>query len=100
MSNLKVTIDDDACAFLEKHESSLTLRASPRHGCCGGTVFLPVAEAGIPRDSENWASVEHNAIRIYIEPGLDIPDNTHIRVGLDKLLMFNHLWVEGLTPSM
>jgi ACR3 family arsenite efflux pump ArsB len=46
---LKFKIDADALAYLmEHHNGELMLRTSPRHGCCGGTVMLPVLEPGAP----------------------------------------------------
>jgi hypothetical protein len=46
---MQLSIDPDALEFLRsQHNGELTLRTSPRHGCCGGTVMLPVLEPGAP----------------------------------------------------
>ena len=97
---LNIMIDREAKAYLIKHDSALALRVSPRHGCCGGTVFLPIAEPGMIQGSELWPVTEQDGIRIYVEPGMDLPDGTHLRIGIDKLLMMTRLWVEGVQSTM
>jgi hypothetical protein len=97
---LQITIDPEAQQYLIKHDATLTLRASPRHGCCGGTVFLPIAEPGRTKGSESWPVTEQDGIRIYIEPGVNLPDHTHLRIGIDRLLMMTRLWVEGMKSTM
>lgn len=97
---LQITIDAAARQYLVKHDAALTLRSSPRHGCCGGTVFLPIVEPGSVQGSESWPVTEQDGIRIYIEPGMNLPDHTHLRIGVDKLLMMTRLWVEGVKSTM
>ncbi|MFP4322729.1 MAG: CC/Se motif family (seleno)protein [Anaerolineales bacterium] len=97
---LQITIDADAQEFLRKHEAAMTLRASPRHGCCGGTVFLPIAEAGMTQGGEAWPVTERDGIRIYIDPAMVLPDDIHLRIGIDRFLMMTRLWVEGLKSVM
>jgi hypothetical protein len=96
---LHITIDPQAKQYLIKHDAALTLRSSPRHGCCGGTVFLPIAEAGQTKGSESWPVAEHDGIRVYIEPGMDLPGHAQLRIGVDKLLMMTRLWVEGVAST-
>jgi hypothetical protein len=97
---LQITIDSEAKQYLIKHDAALTLRSSPRHGCCGGTVFLPIAEPGRTQGSELWTAIEQDGIHIYIEPSISLPDHTHLRIGVDKLLMMTRLWVEGVKSTM
>ncbi|MGJ3240684.1 MAG: CC/Se motif family (seleno)protein [Anaerolineae bacterium] len=97
---LNITIDDDARHYILQQDATLTLRTSPRHGCCGGTVFLPIVEAGLTAGGEAWPVVEQDGIRIYIEPDLSIPDTVQLRVGLDRLLLMKRLWISGLDTTM
>ena len=50
--------------------------------------------------SELWPVTEQDGIRIYVEPGMDLPDGTHLRIGIDKGLMMSRLWVEGVQSTM
>lgn len=100
MTGFQITLTDDARDFLAGHQNALTLRTSPRHGCCGGTVFLPIVEPGRTRGSEAWPVIEQDDIRIYVEPGLTVPAHTELRVDIDRLLLMTRLWIEGLPTSM
>jgi hypothetical protein len=97
---LQITLDAESKQYLIKHHAAMTLRVSPRHGCCGGTVFLPIAEAGMTQGSESWHLIEQDGIRIYIQPDMNLPPDTHIRIRVDRLLMMTRLWVEGVKSSM
>ena len=102
MDNLQwqVELDEAALVYLAAHQNALMLRASPRHGCCGGTVLLPVAEPGIPQIQTNWNQLERGDLTIYLEDGLIIPPGTLLRISVDKLLNWSRLSVEGLAASM
>jgi hypothetical protein len=91
------SFDPEAAAFLkEQHGSAVALRTSPRHGCCGGTVLLPVVEPGVPDKHHGWQKFEADGIEIYCEPGLDLPEEASLKIGLDKLLFWQKLWIEGI----
>jgi hypothetical protein len=49
----------------------LVLRASPRHGCCGGHALVPVAEAGPPTDPDRYRRVEDGPVVCFVDPALD-----------------------------
>jgi hypothetical protein len=91
------SFESDAAAFIkEQHGSAVALRTSPRHGCCGGTVWLPIIEPGVPEKQDGWQKFDVNGIEIYCEPGLDLPQETSLKIGLDKLLFWQKLWIEGI----
>ncbi len=46
------------------------VRSSPRHGCCGGTASVPVAELGVPEDLDGVECFEVSGIEIYVDRGL------------------------------
>jgi len=43
------------------------VRSSPRHGCCGGTASVPVAEPGAPVDLDGVERFEVAGIEIYVD---------------------------------
>jgi hypothetical protein len=98
---LNFKIDADARIYLmEHHNGELMLRTSPRHGCCGGTVMLPVLEPGAPQDTQGWIIHEHLGLRIYIERGVDLSPETTAHIGLDRFLKWHKLWIEGLDAQI
>jgi hypothetical protein len=68
-----VRLDPAAASWLTRKGGAVTLRASPRHGCCGGTAHLPVAEAGAPDDPAGWPVHEIRGITVYVDPALTDP---------------------------
>jgi hypothetical protein len=98
---VSLTITPEARAYLiENYAAAVTLRASPRHGCCGGTVLLPVVEPGAPEDTERWASIEVDGVQVYVEAGIEIPDGALIQIGVDRFFKWHRLWIEGLNTQM
>lgn len=91
-----VTVTPEAAAFVRARGGALTLRRTPRHGCCGGTVALAVAEPEAPPDATAFACHDLGDLTLYVEPDLDGP----LRVGLDRLLGFASLFVEGADATM
>lgn len=97
-----VEVTSEAAAHVRENGGALTLRQSPRHGCCGGTVVLVVAEAEVPRTDEGFArrplSTPSGPITLFIQLEIDTDASGLLRVGLDRLLGFRSLYVEG-APS-
>jgi hypothetical protein len=96
----QIQVDEAALVYLAAYQNALMLRTSPRHGCCGGTVLVPVAEPGIPQTQTNWHRLKQGDLTIYLEDGLVIPPGTVLRIRVDKFLNWHRLWVEGLEASM
>ncbi len=96
----QLQVDASALAFLAGYQNALMLRASPRHGCCGGTVFLPVAEPGTPSVMTGWRSLTHGPLTVYVEEDLVILPGTLLCIGLDRFLGWQRLSVNGLEASM
>lgn len=46
------------------------VRSSPRHGCCGGTASVPVAELGAPDDLDGVECFEVAGTEVYVDRGL------------------------------
>lgn len=88
-----VTFTPEAAAFARSHGGAVTLRRTPRHGCCGGTVSLPVVEATAPLDPAGFTRQEHDELTVYVESGLAA--SNPLRVGLDRFFGLRALFVEG-----
>ncbi len=99
---IEVEVTSGAAAHVLENGGALTLRQSPRHGCCGGTVLLVVAEANAPRDDTGFARRPLHAsggpITLFVQSEIDSDVGDPLRVGLDRLLGFRSLYVEG-APS-
>jgi hypothetical protein len=48
----------------------LVLRASPRHGCCGGHALVPVAEVGPPPEPDRYDRLDDGSVVCFVEHGL------------------------------
>jgi hypothetical protein len=88
-----VRLDPAAAAWLADKGSAVTLRASPRHGCCGGTAHLPVAAAGVPWDPAGWAMQEIGDIRVFVDPALTDPGGV-LTVRVEGFARWRRLFVE------
>jgi hypothetical protein len=90
----EIRIEADAREYLAARGSVVTLRGSRRHGCCGGTAFVPVAEPGPPDEREGHRSVEVDGITVYLQCDVSIGSEPLV-VGLDALWRWERLRVEG-----
>ena len=86
--------------YLVRRGASVTLRASPRHGCCGGTVAVPVAELGAPTNAQRYDVIEREGVRVYLEHGLLPAATEPVTVGLEGFGPWRRLWVSGLESQM
>lgn len=91
---------DGVETYLQRQGGALTIRSSPRHGCCGGTVALPVAEAGAPRDPAAYEVEEHEGVRVYIERDLRDAADGPLQIALEGFGPWRRLWVSGAEPRM
>ncbi len=66
-SGLQFTIDAGAADWIQRHGGAVTLRQSPRHGCCGGTAMLPVAEARTPATPDDWIVRQIDDVTVYVD---------------------------------
>jgi hypothetical protein len=99
-----IIISDEAAEYVRRRGGALTLRRTPRHGCCGGSVSVPIAEASTPPESSGYARYElgppGGTITLFAQPDLGTSSTGPLRVGLDRLLGFASLYVEGADASM
>ncbi len=100
MKGSRLVLEPRLVAYLSRRAAALTVRAAPRHGCCGGTVSVPVAEEGAPRKLADYEVIEQEGIVVYLERALVQRDGEPITLGIDGLGPWRSLWVAGLEGRM
>jgi hypothetical protein len=96
---MEIRIEAQAREHLEALGGAVTLRGSRRHGCCGGTAFVPVAEPGPPAQPEHYRAHEVDGITVYVERDV-VAGPEPLVVGLDELWRWQRLRVEGTAIRM
>lgn len=61
-----IDIDNNALAFIKENGGAITVRLSPRHGCCGGSTNIAVAEAHQPDNAKQFQRYVQNDVTVYI----------------------------------
>ncbi len=89
----RVVVDAAARDWLRRQGSAVTVRGSPRHGCCGGTVAVPVAEARTPDQPVDWMIEEADGVRVYLAPELAELDVT-LTIRAEGFWRWRRLFVE------
>lgn len=92
-----VRIEADARQWLASHGGAVTIRPSPRHGCCGGRAEVPVAEARRPDDRSGYQHQEQDGIEIYCAEQLNA--GPVLKVRLESLLGMKRLFIEAPDPA-
>lgn len=93
--NIHFQIDAKSAAYIRTQGAALTIRQSPRHGCCGGTVLLPIAELGSPPSAAGWHVYQQEGISIYLSGDLALAEGAQLRIGVDRLLGLHNVWLES-----
>jgi hypothetical protein len=91
---MQIRIEAEAHSYLEARGGAVTLRGSRRHGCCGGTAFVPVAEPGPPDEPEHYQAHDVDGITVYLERDVTIGPEPLV-VGLDEVWRWQRLRVDG-----
>ena len=68
--NNPIDIDQSAKTYIRQHGGIVTVRLSPRHGCCGGLANVAIAEANSPKNPELYQRHDDSNITLYIDPEL------------------------------
>jgi hypothetical protein len=93
-------IEPEAVDYIHEHGGNVLLRRSPRHGCCGGRVFLPVVDLGEPALTDDYLTLQKDGVSIHIERPLVFSWRTPLTIRLSGLWRWHQLWVEGGEASM
>lgn len=88
-----IEIDNNALAFIKQKGGSVTIRFSPRHGCCGGVANVVVAEAVSPSDPSPYQYHGYEGIKIFIDPALVCQG---LSINVEGWWKLRHLYVDGL----
>ncbi|TVP44208.1 MAG: hypothetical protein EA345_15745 [Halomonas sp.] len=88
-----IDIDSQAVVYIQEKGGTVTVRLSPRHGCCGGSANIVVAEAGHPNDPKHLQRYVQDGITLYIAPELA---NENLHIGVDGWWKLRRLYVDGL----
>jgi len=93
----KLRITPEARRWLEQRGGEVTVRPSPRHGCCGGMAEVPVAEARRPERPEDYDAFQVDGMRVYLARTLEVAGPIELR--LETLMGFGRLFVEVDLPA-
>jgi hypothetical protein len=94
-----IQIDPPAREYIAARGGSVTLRDSRRHGCCGGTAFVPTAQPGSPADPDRYRTVDVDGITVFVAH--DVTGGpAPLVIGLDTLWRWERLRVEGSAIRM
>lgn len=99
MASLPVDISPEAAEYIRERGGVLMLRASPRHGCCGGRVEMPIAEVSAP-SAEGFVREDRGDVTLFVERELADRLNEPVRIGLDRMLGLKKLYVSGAPARM
>ncbi|WP_457944511.1 CC/Se motif family (seleno)protein [Vreelandella alkaliphila] len=91
--NHVIDIDSNAVDFIKKQGGVVTVRLSPRHGCCGGLANLAVAEPRHPDAPHHYQHHIQDSISIYIAPELAAQG---LRIGVEGWWKLRHLYVDSV----
>ncbi|MDZ7852447.1 MAG: CC/Se motif family (seleno)protein [Halomonas sp.] len=93
---MAINVTEPASEWLLKKGGVATVRLSPRHGCCGGSADIAVAEAHMPDDPERFTRLEFDGMTLYIDPTLV---DQRLTLDVEGFLGLKHLFVEGASPT-
>ncbi len=88
----RISLTEAARDWIRERGGAVTLRVSPRHGCCGGQAGLPVAEPGAPEARQDYAARRIDDIEVFHDRSLGPGP---YRVDLVGLWRWQRLSVEG-----
>ena len=89
-----IRLEADAARHAARHGGGITLRAAPRHGCCGGTAHVPVAETGVPAEGTGWLQLTVDGITVYLDSALGEHEGV-LTISAAGFWRWQRLFVEG-----
>jgi hypothetical protein len=92
----KIQIEASAVSYIGENGGHVMVRRSPRHGCCGGRVYLPVVNLGRPADTEEYIAIQQEEIVIHVDRVLIQEQHSPLTIGLSRWWRWSELWVEEL----
>jgi len=83
-----------------EHGGTVTIRRSLRHGCCGGSTLVPVAEIGEPSDPREHVEAMVDGVRVFRPSSPAIDEAAPIVIDLAGLWRWRRLVVTGMEIAM
>ena len=90
--NAIIEIDEKAAAFIKQQGGVATVRWSSRHGCCGGTSHIAVAETHAPEDPSAFECHTWHEATVWISPELA---HQGLRLRVEGWWKLRRLFVDG-----
>lgn len=87
-----IDISSNALDFIKQQGGVVTIRLSPKHGCCGGSASIAVAEASAPKDPSLYQRHCYQDITMFIDSALV---DQGLRVDIEGFWKLRHLYVDG-----
>lgn len=87
-----VSLTPAARDWVRRHGGSVTVRAAPQHGCCGGHAAIPMAEPRVPEAPEAYHVETVQGVTVYLAKALA---EGPYRVDLEGFWRWKRLVVEG-----
>lgn len=87
-----IDINSNALDFIKQQGGVVTIRLSPKHGCCGGLTNVAVAEANTPADPSRYQRHRYQNITLFIDPTLA---GQGLSVNVEGWWKLRHLYVDG-----
>ena len=81
-----IELGGNALDFIKQQGGVVTIRLSPKHGCCGGLANIAVAEANEPLDASRYQHYHYQG--------------QGLRVEIEGFWKLRHLYVDGLPPAI
>lgn len=94
-TQLDLTIDDEAAAYIREEGGVLTIRTRPQHGCCGGRVDLATVSTEPPDELEAYVQTERDGLTVSVHKSFVSLGDEPMHVGLDRLWIWRSLYVEA-----
>ena len=94
MTGLDIEMTPEARDWVARQGGRMMIRASTRHGCCGGSASVPVVDLGEPRNLDGYVSEIKEGIRVYLADDLRVEHPLTVR--LEGFLGFRRLFVDGI----
>lgn len=99
---VQIDITPPARRFIGRKGGHVMVRPSPRNGCCGGMVLLPVVDPGEPRERQSYRQVHQDGITVHIDSSFlqNAAPPGSLTIGLDGFWRWRKLWVAGLESTL
>ncbi|MGM0826423.1 MAG: CC/Se motif family (seleno)protein [Pseudomonadota bacterium] len=87
-----IDIGSNALDFIKQQGGVVTVRLSPRYGCCGGLANVAVAEASAPASASLYQRHRYEGVTLFIDPALV---GQGLSINVEGWWKLRHLFVNG-----